>query len=112
MAEDNWFGDILPTDDSPPIFGGDGGGVDVGADPYGGTGDSGMQIDPTTGDVYDRNNQYVGNINDPNFSGTPQGTGGGGGNIMGSLAKLLGLGNNSSALPLLLSALGIGGGAY
>ena len=105
---DSW-GDLGGGD---PSFGGDGGpGADVGADPGGGSGDSGMVTDPTTGDVYDSGGKFIGNINDPSFGGGAGGTP----SLPGGLDKFMksiGATSKDGSLnwPMLLSMLGIGVG--
>lgn len=121
MADDweggDWGGGFDPGDGGP---GYDSGGEGAAPGP-GGVGDmpafdsKDMQVDPDTGDVYDKYGQYVGNINDPQFGGNQSlwdaKSGGSDSGFLSQLAKALGLGPNSS-LPMLLSALGIGAGGY
>ena len=111
MGEDGFDDSGAPPVDFPTGF--DGGGDSPGIDAGGG---GGMTVDPTTGDVYDEQGNFVGNIDDPQFGGPGLGStygGGGGGGSMASLLKMLGLGGGGagSLLPL-LSAVGIGAGAY
>lgn len=93
-----------------PIFDTDPGGTDS-PDPFN---SSGMQVDPTSGDVYDKDGNFVGNINDPQFGGDQGLWDAKSGDTSGlsSLMKMLGLGGGGGSLMPLLAALGIGAGGY